>query len=60
VPASTFATILLAVTLPDEELIELKRVENFLPHEEAEAQRAFRAPQRRRLLEEVRDVDLGL
>jgi hypothetical protein len=48
------------MTLPDEELIELKRVENFLPHEEAEAQRAFRAPQRRRLLEEVRDVDLGL
>jgi hypothetical protein len=26
------------MTLPDEELIELKRVENFLPHEEAEAQ----------------------
>jgi hypothetical protein len=44
VPASTFATILLAVTLPEEEIIELKRVENLIPHEEAEAQRAFRAP----------------
>jgi hypothetical protein len=32
------------VTLPEEEIIELKRVENLIPHEEAKAQRAFRAP----------------